>query len=106
MSDPVSDLAALFDDGPEYTGPTTDEMDGIFTEEDRAEKYNAYAQCVDCFKWTYIIGSEASHGSISSAGTCEHCGGHRFDPHSVTSKRSFNIEAAKRRLPKGIKKGV
>lgn len=87
-----------------YMGPTTEEMDGLYTEEDIAEKYNAYAQCKRCSGWTYIHGSRESYGRLSVIGTCEHCGSNDFDPQSVVSKDSFNPEIAKRRVPKGIKK--
>lgn len=87
-----------------YMGPTTDQMDGLYTEEDIAEKYNAYAQCRKCFGWTYILGSQACLGQITSVGICEHCGSHDFDPQSAISKSTFHPEIAKRRVPKGIKK--
>ena len=104
MNNIAQEIAELFGDVAPYTGPTTDQMDGLFTDEDIAEKYNAYAQCNKCFGWTYIIGTRESYGMITSVGTCEHCGEHSFDPQSVISKRTFSPENAKRRVPKGIKK--
>lgn len=80
------------------TIPTTDEMDGIFTEEDKKNRYNAYIQCVQCYKWTFVIGTPETYGMLSSHATCEHCGSSQMDSRSVISKRTFDpVKSAKRR---------
>ena len=68
----------------------TEEMDGIFTEEDRKERYNAYIQCRACSKWTYVLGNRETYGKLSSHAICEHCGSSNFDSRSIISKRTFN----------------
>lgn len=109
MSDPLDALDKVFDTRPEVIKKvwpesvvTTDVAMGILTDEDRADKYNVYAQCQDCAKWTYIEGSAETHGHHTDGATCSHCGSPNFDPTSVTSKRTFN--PAIRRAPKGYKK--
>lgn len=109
MSDPLDTLDELFDNRPPAikkvwpdSVPTTDEAIGIFTDEDKADKYNVYAQCQDCAKWTYIEGSAEKYGHQTDDATCSHCGSTNFDPTSVTSKRTFN--PAIRRVPKGYKR--
>lgn len=74
----------------------TERMDGIFTDEDRANKGIVMVQCVGCRQW--------QKRELQVAAPCEHCGGTAFDPTSTTSLRTFNPLNAKGRKPKGYKK--
>lgn len=77
--------------------PTTAEMDGWFGDPNDPERWQVYAQCRECGKWTFIQGSAETHGSYTHGQNCEHCGSSRLESQSVTSKRTYNPEKAKRR---------
>jgi hypothetical protein len=68
----------------------TEEQMGIFSEEDRANQYNAYMQCVHCSKWSFIIGTKETYGHLTNIAVCEHCGSKNMDSRSIISKRTFN----------------
>ena len=105
MSDLLDDLAALMNPSvPENISriipgaevvPTTDEMDGLFTQEDKANKYKVMAQCQSCNAWTEL---EQRGPPIP----CSGCGAKRYDPTSYTSLRSFNPD--RKRVARGYKK--
>lgn len=110
MNDPVANLAAIFSPEPEENtiSPVegisdTDWMDGIRTLEDKADQYKVYAQCMNCFEWTFIEGSAETHGEYTRGRACRECGG-KLDPTSVISKRTYRPEIAKRRRPKGVRR--
>lgn len=67
---------------------TTDEMDGIFTEEDRKNKYTVMFQCAKCSKWTrhenWIPGEKNEHVP------CTNCKEIHYDSGSIKSLRSYN----------------
>jgi hypothetical protein len=105
MHDPLSTLAEAMGFPPEVVKTFgaeglemerwTERMDGIFTDEDRANKNTVMVQCVSCGGWT--------KKQIDESPPCEHCGGTSFDVTSATSLRTFNPLTAKRRKPKGKK---
>lgn len=68
---------------------TTDEMDGLFTDEDKANRYNMYYQCTKkgCFKWNFIKGDGIRTSLPTIA--CNLCGGTKFDTEHALSQRSF-----------------
>lgn len=76
---------------------TTAEMDGWFGDPNDPERYQVYAQCNECGDWTFIQGSSETHGNNTHDQKCEHCGSSRLNPQSVTSKRTFDVERAKKR---------
>lgn len=65
--------------------------------DDDQNPYDVYVQCRDCADWSFFVGSIETHGQATRNRNCEHCGSSRLDPQSVTSKRTFNWERAKRR---------
>lgn len=75
--------------------PTTDEMDGIFTAEDKANKNKVMLQCTKCNEWTQ---NEAWKPPVP----CTGCGAKQYDPTSATSLRTFNPTT--KRVAKGYKK--
>lgn len=75
--------------------PTTDEMDGLFTPEDRADKHKVMAQCQSCNEWTQI---EVWKPPLP----CFNCGQKNYDSTSFTSLRTFNPH--NKRTAKGYKK--
>lgn len=62
---------------------TTDEMDGLFTEKDIAQKYLVYLQCRKCTKWTSMDYREPHK-------RCMECGADEYDSTSMISARTFN----------------
>ena len=105
MSDPLDDLAALMNPGvpPEvnrvFPGSTpvvtTDEIDGLFDADDKANRHKLMAQCKSCNEWTQIE-------QWKSPPACQGCGSKDYDPTSYTSLRSFN--PATKRISKGYKR--
>lgn len=77
--------------------PTTAEMDGWFGDPDDPERWQVYAQCMECGDWTLIQGSKETHGNYTRGQRCEHCDSSRFNSQSVTSKRTFDVEKAKKK---------
>lgn len=75
--------------------PTTDEMDGLFTAEDKANKYKIMLQCQACNEWTQ---NEQWQPPVP----CSNCGQKKYDPTSATSLRTF--DPRKKRKVKGLKK--
>lgn len=78
-----------------HTIPTTDEMDGIFTAEDKANKYKVMLQCQGCNEWT-------ENEQWKPPTPCHNCGGKSYDPTSATSLRTWNPST--KRIAKGYKK--
>lgn len=66
--------------------PTTDEMDGLYTDEDIANKHFYMAVCVKCTKWTKQDSRE--RGKIP----CPYCGSTNIDNQSSRwySVRTWN----------------
>lgn len=75
--------------------PTTEEMDGIFTEEDRRNKNKVMLQCQGCNEWT-------ENETWKPPVPCHNCGGKNYDPTSATSLRTFNPNT--KRVAKGYKR--
>lgn len=79
-------------------------MDGWFGDPNDPERYQVYVQCENCGQWTFIQGSEETHGQYTINMKCEHCLSSRLNQQSVTSKRTFNLERAKLRTAQVISK--
>lgn len=84
---------------------TTAQMDGWFGDPNDPERWQVYAQCMECGHWTLIQGSAETHGNYTHNQKCEDCGSGRFDPRSTTSKRTFNLERAMKK-EKEVKKMI
>lgn len=107
--DPLKNIKNIFGTEDTVRVPTTEEMDKVFTDQDRKDQYTVYVQCIDCASWTLVVGNHEMHvtlGGYTKNAVCERCGGRRLDGNSITSKRSFNPVAAKRRKPRGYKKKI
>lgn len=76
---------------------TTAQMDGWTSDPDDPERYQVYVQCMDCTKWTFIQGTKENYGNVTTNSVCEHCDSSRLSSQSVTSKRTYDPEKAKRR---------
>jgi hypothetical protein len=75
---------------------STEQMDGLLTDKDLADRYKAQIQCRRCGKWTLTdIRSDENICNNTTKGI--YCGANDFDVTSVTSKRSFN-SATKRKV--------
>lgn len=78
--------------------PTTDEMDGLFSEIDIANKYVYMICCNQCFGWTRADLSDEQTTPFMSTQQihCEHCYSTNFDTRSTHSIRTFDIQKAKK----------
>lgn len=79
--------------------PTTDEMDGLLTEEDIKNRHTVVYQCKLCRKWTkhenHIPGERNEHVP------CEDCGEIHYDESSIKSWRTYNpLTDNKRKIKK------
>ena len=67
---------------------STEEMDGLFTEEDIKNRYTVMFQCKLCRKWTrhdnWVPGANNKHLPCSS------CGKTAYDLRSIKSLRSYH----------------
>ena len=76
--------------------PTTFEMDGLYTEEDIANRNKLMVQCRDCNKWT----QQQRNDRHEPYKPCGNCGSKNYDIQSAKSLRSFNILTDSKRKPK------
>lgn len=77
--------------------PTTFEMDGLFTEEDIANRFFVIRQCDDCNKFSkWDIRSPKNY-------TCAHCGSAKYDVKTQHSIRTHNTAVSRRRTRKKLK---
>lgn len=72
-------------------------MDDWFGDPDDPERYQVYALCEECGHWTLIQGSPETYGRATTDKHCDECGSGRLNQQSVTSKRTFDVERAKKR---------
>lgn len=72
-------------------------MDGWFDDPESPERWQTYYQCMECGGWTLCQGSKETNGHHVRDQKCEHCGSGRFNPQSATSKRTFNVDRAKKK---------
>lgn len=63
--------------------------------DDDPEKHLVYAMCNDCGDWTLINVAPENYGYSTKNAKCTFCGSRNFNPQSVISKRTFNLERAK-----------
>ena len=75
---------------------TTEQMDGIFTEEDRQKKGIIVLQCRDCKKWTEMRHEPLVNDFIN----CATCGGKNYDRSSLKSVTTYNPLIDAKRKPK------
>lgn len=66
--------------------PTTEEMDGLITDEDKANKHKVMAQCKNCNKWT----QQSIEDRSQPYRPCYNCGEVSYDIQSIKSLRTFN----------------
>ena len=75
--------------------PTTFEMDGLYTEEDKKNRFSVVFQCRNCRKWVkhtdYLINREYVPCS---------CGEISYDQSSMKSVRTHNPLTDNKRKPK------
>lgn len=67
---------------------STEEMDGIFTDEDRKNKDTVVFQCKNCRKWT--VHKNWISGEHNRYLPCEHCSKTDYDMRSIKSLRTYN----------------
>lgn len=73
---------------------TTDEMDGIFTQQDKDRRHSVFLQCFKCTYWTKTDDRDRHN-------ICSTCGKDDFDLTSIISERTFDpIRSAKRKMKK------
>lgn len=83
---------------PDKNGvPTTAEMDGWFGDPNDPERWQTYYQCNSCAHWTLFQSDQEHHGHYLPEHRCESCGGKNFNQQSATSKRTFNVERARKK---------
>lgn len=69
---------------------TTAQIDGWFEDPKDPERYMTYYLCMACTEWSLF------NLTTEQAIACRHCKGHRLNPQSATSKRSFDVARAKK----------
>lgn len=67
--------------------PTTNEMDGLLTEDDIKNRYRVMIQCRECRKWTQHNDwtPDGPHNHLP----CSSCGKINYDPWSMKSLRTY-----------------
>lgn len=67
---------------------TTDQMDGILTDEDKKNRHTVMFQCKNCRQWTrhynWVSGETNEHVP------CSNCGEMNYDNSSIKSVRTYN----------------
>lgn len=76
--------------------PTTDEMDGLITDEDKANKYKIMLQCASCNKWT----KQDIEDRSKPYKPCHNCEAIAYDITSGKSLRTYNPLTDSKRKPK------
>lgn len=76
--------------------PTTDEMDGLYSEEDKRNRNKVVYQCRSCKQWT-----QHDHVPLKTVyKPCHSCGKVNYDATSIKSLRSYNPLTDIKRKPK------